>query len=296
MHMCTPIVIFAFNRPDSLVRLIESLKANVGYEHHDIFIFVDGPRNDEDQTKVDKVLEIAHRLTTNVTASPVNKGLGPSIIDGVNLIINKYGKAIVLEDDLVLMPGFLTYVEKALDMYEADSRIFAICGYGLKIKRPKNYSPDVYLSNRASSWGWGTWADRWNSVDWNVSDWNQLKSSTDLQKAFNRGGSDMFGMLKNFMEGKNRSWAIRFCYSQHKQGKYSIHPFRSFVSNEGYGTNATNCKQKFSRFQVDLDTSTASSISLTDHLDFNPTIAKRLYRYHSLPMRIYSLIRKILNV
>lgn len=294
--MTTPIVIFAFNRPDSLSRMIESLQTNSGWENHEIFVFVDGPRNEEEKQRVDKVVEIAKGLTKNVVASTENKGLGPSIINGVTEVINKCGKAIVLEDDLVLMPGFLSYMDDALDKYESDSRIFAICGYGLKIERPKNYKSDVYLGIRASSWGWGTWADRWNSVDWNVSDWEQLKSTPKLQKAFNRGGSDMYGMLKDYVEGRNRSWAIRFCYSQHKQGKYSVHPFDSLVSHEGYGQDATNCRQKYSRFKNNLNSSSSSNLILPNNLEYNKMIGKRVALYHSLPIRIYSRIRKMFNI
>lgn len=294
--MKAPIVIFAFNRPDSLSRMIESLKTNTGWENHEIFVFVDGPRNEEEKKKVDEVVDIAKGLTKNVVTSSENKGLGPSIISGVTEVINKYGNAIVLEDDLVLMPGFLSYMDDALDKYESDSRIFAVCGYGLKIKRPKGYNSDVYLGIRASSWGWGTWSDRWNSVDWNVSDWEQLKSSPKLQKAFNRGGSDMYGMLKDYVEGRNRSWAIRFCYSQHKQGKYSVHPFDSLVSNEGYGQDATNCRQKYSRFKINLNTTSSPNLILPEKLEYNHQIQKRIARYHSLPIRIYSRVRKILNI
>jgi len=293
--MIAPIVIFAFNRPEALRRMIVSLKNNPGFERHDIFVFVDGPRNESDRPKVEKVAEIARELTDNVTIGQKNKGLGLSIIEGVGKIINRYGKAIVLEDDLILMPGFLAYIDEALEQYASDSRIFSVCGYGLKINRPSNCSADVYLCNRSSSWGWATWVDRWNSVDWNVGDWNQLKLSRKRKKAFNRGGSDMFSMLKGYMEGRNKSWAIRFCYSQHKQGKFSVHPFRSLVANEGYGLDATNCRQKFSRFKIEPSHDMARLV-MPGHLEPDEAIIKQSVRYHSLPIRIYSKIRGILNV
>ena len=250
--MKTPIVIFGFNRPDALSRLADSLKSNVGFEEHPIYIFIDGPRDENDTRKTSEVVRLAKKLTPNVTASNINKGLGCSIIEGVTDVMTRYGKAIVLEDDLILMPGFLRYMEDALALYADDRRVFSICGYGLKINRPCGYDSDVYLCNRSSSWGWATWADRWQSVDWSVSDWEELKNSTKLQRSFNRGGSDMYAMLRDYMDGRNKSWAIRFCYSQFRQGKYSIHPFRSLVANEGFGTDATNCRQKYSRFKIDL--------------------------------------------
>ena len=289
-----PIVIFAFNRPMALTRMIESLKKNDLFNDSDIFVYVDGARNPQEQKKVNQVIDIAKSLTTNVFASNENKGLGPSVIHGISEIINRYGKIIVLEDDLILMPGFLTYMNQALNRYESDERIFSVCGYGLRINRPKEYKGDVYLNNRSSSWGWGTWKDRWNSVDWDVKDWDQLTRNHTMQRAFNKGGSDMYGMLKDYMEGRNKSWAIRFCYSQFKNKMYSVHPFHSLVDNEGFGLEATNCKQHYSRFKIILNKSN-TVLDLPDYLILNPKILKENAFYHSLLLRTYSFIRNFKN-
>jgi hypothetical protein len=295
MKNLAPIVIFAFNRPKALKALIESLKQNPLYGESERFVFIDGPRNEADRKLIEEVKEIAHSVTENVMASEENKGLANSIISGVTQIVNRYGKVIVLEDDLRLMPGFLKYMNEALDTYENQEKIFSICGYGLKIKRPKDYVEDVYMGIRSSSWGWGTWKDRWQSVDWEVKDWEELSMNRRTQRAFNRGGSDMFGMLRGYMTGRNNSWAIRFCYSQFKQGRYSVHPFLSFVDNEGFGEGATNCNQKYSRFKVELNNQENPVLNMPSELSLNKNIIRANYRYHSLMMRIYSKFRKILN-
>lgn len=293
--MKTPIIIFGFNRPDAFSRLVASLKSNPGFEEHPIYVFIDGPRDGQEKAKVEEVSAIANELTKNVTVSEENKGLGNSIINGVSKVIAEYGKAIVLEDDLVLMPGFLRYMEDALALYADDKRVFSICGYGLKVKRPANYAGDVYLCNRSSSWGWATWADRWQSVDWSVADWTDFASSRQSRKEFNRGGSDMSDMLRDYMEGRNKSWAIRFCYSQFRQGKYSVHPFSSLVANEGFGADATNCRQKYSRFKIELDQS-AGKLDLPTDIMPDEKLIRSSARYHSLKLRIYSRLRRIFNV
>ncbi len=292
--MKTPIVIFGFNRPLSMGRLIDSIKTNPTYNDREIFVYIDGHRTDEEKIKVDQVEKLGRTLTPNVIRAKTNKGLARSVIDGISEVISKFGRVIVLEDDLVLMPGCLNYMDEALDIYESDQRIFSICAYGLKIKRPKNYTSDVYLNVRSSSWGWATWKDRWQSVDWDVSDWSELKSSHHKQRAFNRGGSDMYGMLRDYMEGRNNSWAIRFCYAQHRQGRYSVHPFKSLVTNEGFGIDATNCRQKYSRFKIELNEG-CSQLLIPDHLEPNESIFRANAHYHSLPLRIYSWIRRKLN-
>lgn len=293
--MLAPIIIFAFNRPEALKRLKKSLVSNYLYKESEKFVFIDGPRNESDQNKINAVVEIAKTITSNVTVSTVNKGLGTSIITGVSSVLQKYEKAIILEDDLICTPNFLSYMNQALNVYEKDDRIISVCGYGLKIKRPKNYVGDVYLSGRSSSWGWATWKDRWEQIDWDIKDWKEFSSDSLKIKAFNRNGSDMFSMLKDYMEGKNKSWAIRFCYNQFKLGKYSVCPFLSKVNNEGFGEEATNCKQQYSRFKVHIDQSGSTDFLFDPQISPNKQIKKECYHYHSIKMRIYSKIRNTLR-
>lgn len=292
--MLAPIAIFAFNRPTELANMLESLKQNPLFEESEKYVFIDGPRNEKDASLIKEVAQIAHTATDNVKLSPQNKGLGSSIIAGVSEVLNEHDSVIVLEDDLRLMPGFLAYMNNALEHFKVDERILAICGYSLKIKTPKDYDSTAYLGDRASSWGWGTWRDRWEKVDWGVSDWTEFSNNKKATARFNQCGSDMFGMLRDYMEGRNRSWAIRFCYHQFKNGLYSVHPVKSLVDNEGFGEAATNCRQKYNRFKIELTDSI--NLKAEDALEPNKTILRQLHRYHSIPIRIYSRIRKLLNV
>ena len=120
--------------------MFDSLKSNPLYEQSPKFVYIDGPRNNNDIRLIDEVIKIAIKETDNVIISPINKGLGKSIIDGVSEILNRYVKAIIIEDDLKLMPGFLGYMNECLDLFESDKRIISVCGYSLKIKPPKDLS------------------------------------------------------------------------------------------------------------------------------------------------------------
>ena len=241
--MSAPIAIFAFNRPKELANMLESLKQNPLFEESEKYVFIDGPRNEKDASLIKEVAQIAYTATDNVKLSPQNKGLGSSIIAGVSEVLNEHDAVIVLEDDLRLMPGFLTYM---------------------------------------------------NNVDREVSDWAEFSNNKKAIARLNQCGSDMFGMLRDYMEGRNRSWAIRFCYHQFKHGLYSVHPVKSLVDNEGFGEAATNCRQKYNRFKIELTDSI--NLKAEDALEPNKTILRQLHRYHSIPIRIYSRIRKLLNV
>lgn len=286
-----PIVVFAFNRLDSLQSTINSLLCNEEASLSDLFVFVDGPRTkvDGESKKVDQVKEyvksIAGFKSLTYSFSEVNKGLGPSIIAGVTEIINKYGCAIVLEDDLMFSPNFLSYMNQGLEKYKEENKVFSICGYSNLVKCPKDYHSDFYFCTRSSSWGWATWADRWNSVDW------VLEPFASYQKhasSFNKwGGSDCWKMLNEWHEGGNKSWAIRFCFAQYLQDKVSLFPLKSLVQNDGFDGAGTNCK-KWSRFKCEFDTSDKKEFVWPSSVILNSQLYDEAMRYHGVMIRIWS--------
>lgn len=288
-----PIVIFAFNRPNALRNTIQSLLKNEEAKESDLYIFVDGARLNKkgDQEKVNAVQDYVKGIkgfkNFHYTFSDKNKGLGNSIIEGVTQVINQYGKAIILEDDLVFSTNFLSYMNQGLNQYEKEIKVFSICGYSNKIKVPKEYKYDTYFCTRSSSWGWGTWANRWNSIDWELKNWEQYSSQ---RKAFNKwGGSDCFKMLNDWKNGKNQSWAIRFCFAEFLQNKISLFPIISKIKNNGFNGEGTNCK-KWSRFRYEFDNEGKKIFSFPTTLDINRHLFQSAMSYHSIMIRIWSKI------
>ena len=294
--MLPPIVIFCYNRPEKFRNLVASIRNLKGLYDREIFVFIDGKKKIDDEKKIEEVFDIAKTLTSNISLSESNKGLAQSVISGVSEVFKTFDSAIILEDDLILHPDFLIFMDAALERFKNDKRILSVCGFGLKVEKPKDYSQEIYLARRSSSWGWATWADRWNEIDWDLKDYDKFISSSTLKRKFNLGGSDMASMLKGFKEGKNNSWAIRFCYHQFKNNLYSVHPFKSLVRNEGFGEEASNCRQTYNRFKTDYLEEGENFGSITDEeLIFNNKIDANLRKYHSIKSRIYSKLRSYLS-
>lgn len=295
--MVSPVILFAFNRLEAVRRTVESLLQNTEAADSELFVFVDGPRDHvpTDRDKVGAVQEYVKTIQgfklVVYTFAEKNKGLGASVIAGVSQVIKQYGRAIVVEDDLYCGKNFLAYMNQGLERYAENKEVFSVCGYTNRVKRPEGYSYDAYACVRSSSWGWGTWSDRWESVDWLLEDWAACEAHA---KDFNRwGGSDCYGMLRDWHEGKNQSWAIRFCYSQFVQGKVAIFPMVSKVANEGFDGQGTNCKG-WSRFKYDFDTSEKKDIRWPKEVALNRTLLHSALSYHSISRRIYSRIMNII--
>lgn len=222
-----------------------------------------------------------------------NKGLAKSVITGVSQVIEKYGKVIVMEDDLISTEDFLQYMNDALNYYEKNQKIWSISGFNIPIKMPKDYKSDVYLSYRGCSWGWATWKDRWDKVDWDVTDYDEFKKNKRLRKKLNRGGRDMANMLDLQMEGKIDSWAIRWCYSQSKQDMFTVYPVKSRIRNIGLDGSGTHSGVT-SHYDVVLRQETQKC--KFDNPGLNKEILNRFQNHYISPLDYYLInFKKIIK-
>jgi hypothetical protein len=299
------IIIFTYRRVPH--KLIDSLLKNKLSKYSDLIIYSDGAKKDLEKNDILEVREYLKTITgfksIKIIESSKNKGLANSIIDGVSEVIDKYEKVIVLEDDLIVSEDFLEYMNHALSFYKDDEKIWSISGYGPKLPCLKNYEEDLYLSVRASSWGWATWKDRWRKVDWSVKDFNNLKNDIKLKKEFNLGGNDMYKMLELQILGKIDSWAIRWCYSQFKLNMYTVYPKKSKIINDGFednkGTHNSGVNEKY---QVKISNQSV----VFKKLDIDFDIIECFQDFHNLSLKTkigyflkkyggYKFIKKLQN-
>ena len=215
-------------------------------------------------------------------------------IEGVNDILKTHETVIVLEDDLVSSPNFLSYMNQALKFYKNEAKVFSITGYSRPIHNVESEA-DVYFTSRSSSWGWAIWKDRWVNIDWEVKDYSAFKNSSFLRRNFNKMGSDMSQMLDRQMQGKINSWAIRWCYHQFKYDLYSVHPFVSKIDNIGFNSpDASNTKEKYSRYKTNLDNGEKNEFRFSKNSHLEKKIIQQFTSPYSLKNRIkYKIINLI---
>ena len=293
-----PIILFAFNRLHSLEKCVESLLDNDEANMSDLYVYVDGARSfmDGEEAIVVSIQEYVKTIkgfhSLHYTFSDIHKGLAPSVINGVSEVINQFGKAIIVEDDLIVSSNFLSFMNKGLEFYECEKMAFSICGYTNKVISPVGYNYNTYFCTRSSSWGWGTWKDRWNSVDWELVDWDAHKANA---KEFNKwGGSDCWKILNDWYHGRNSSWAIRFCYAQFLQNRLSLFPLISKVCNNGFDGKGTHAK-KWSRFKSVFDIGEDKDFRFPVDISINKYLFKQVLSYNSVPIRFLSWMMYMLH-
>ena len=128
---------------------------------------------------------------------------------------------------------------------------------------------------------------RWNSVDWELENFDKYHI---LKKEFNRwGGSDCWKMLNDWKCGRNKSWAIRFCFAQFLQKKVSLFPVTSKVQNDGFDGKGTNCK-RWSRFHCIFDNSAKKEFTYPENVSIHPSLFRSAIGYNSICKRIISRV------
>lgn len=242
-----PIALFVYKRPLHTLRTLEALMANYGAEKSHLYIFSDGSKKDADAETLKNILEVRSVIrqkqwcrSVTFIESDSNKGLSGSIISGTTELVEEFGKVIVVEDDLVTSPYFLSYMNDALDRYAESEKVMQISGYQfpILITRPC----DALFLPLTTSWGWAVWRRSWKYFDPEAKGYEKLVSDAAGKERFNLDGAyDYAQMLAMQMMGKVDSWAIRWYLSVFLHDGLVLYPRTTLVSNIGFDNSGENC-------------------------------------------------------
>jgi len=238
-----PIVLFVYNRLWHTQQTIEALQKNVLAKQSELYIYSDGANTEKIQKSVNEVRQYIDKIdgfkSVTIIKRIKNFGLAESIIDGVTTIVNQYGRIIVLEDDMVVSPYFLEYMNEALDQFVDDNRVISVHGYVYPVDIKL---PEAFFLPGADCWGWATWRRGWEIFNPNGQYLLDELVRRHLIQEFDYNGAYPFSnMLKAQVKGANDSWAIRWHASAFLAGKLTLYPGRSLVHNTGNDGSGTHC-------------------------------------------------------
>ena len=256
MNNLAPIILFTYCRPDHTKQTVEALAANEFASESDLFIYSDAPKNAKAEEGVrknrDYIKTIKGFKTITIIERETNWGLARSLIDGITTVIKKYGKAIIVEDDIITSPYFLKYMNEGLEKYKETKQVGEILGYLINTDVPM---PESFFSSIWGCWGWATWKDRWDDFNPDADDlYAQITSNRKLVKKFDIDYHfDLTRMLRDQKNGKIDSWAIRWAASNFLLNKFCLYPGFSLVRQIGMdGADGATHSSKTSLFDTEL--------------------------------------------
>lgn len=250
-----PIALFVYNRPDHVFRTISALQGNPLARKSPLYVFSDGPNDSQDIAGVADVRRFVKSVTgfdkVLIRHRPKNLGLARSIIAGVTELSAAYGRVIVLEDDLVVAPGFLAFMNQALNRYENEPRVMQISGYMFPVGQPERLG-ETFFSRVPTSWGWATWARSWERLNLDSATMLEGLQFPDRREAFNLNGAyPYFEHLIQQAEGKLDVWGVRWYASMFIAGGLCLYPGQSLVQNIGMDGTGVH-RHRLSHFDVGL--------------------------------------------
>jgi hypothetical protein len=297
-----PVVLFAFNRPEHTAQMLDALSKNELAKESDLIVYLDGPRNPDDSELIERVYQVIAGIkgfrSIVINRKTANAGLASNIVEGVSDVISRYGRVIVLEDDIVTSPKFLKYMNDALEYYASDKRVWHISGFSeiIGINRPDS----SFLWRVMHCWGWATWMDRWTNFEKNPQELID-EFTPEMIERFNLDGCQNFWaqVLQN-ASGEINTWAIFWYATIFKSNGLCLSPFNSYVLNIGLDGSGFNCG---------LDYMRNTMASLNEFGDFNPPLMqsedvvavqmiKKYYKAHtsSFALRVHRALKRRFNL
>lgn len=286
--MTAPIALFVYDRVWHARRTVEALLNNELSSATDLVVFSDAARTPQRQAAVDDVRAylgtIGSFRSITIHHRPSNFGLAKSIIDGIGQVLNDHERVIVLEDDMVTSPHFLTYMNQALDKFASDGRVASIHGYVYPVRQQL---PEAFFLPGADCWGWATWRRGWahfNPDGRSLLD--QLKRRKLLSEFDFAGTYPYSRMLEDQIKGRNDSWAIRWYASTFLAEKLTLYPGRSLVHNIGNDSSGTHCDKTESHAVELSDTPiNLSDVTVTPSVQGRQAFERFFRRTHGSRLR-----------
>lgn len=272
-----PVVIFAFRRPNHLAAVINGLRANPEALDTPLIIYCDGARSDSHVTDVRLVRELAYETSgfafVRVIERERNLGLSRSITEGVTEVCKEFGRAIVLEDDVVPTPHFLSYVNSALVRYVDDDRVFSVGCYSLDAGTDL---PETFFLTVPDCWGWAVWERSWKSFN---PDARKLLDEINRRKLARRfdfeGAYPYTRMLADRVAGMNDSWAICWYATALLVNGLVLYPRRAVTANIGLDGTGTHV-QGTQGWPSSIETDRPISVQEIPHEESKP--ARQVWR------------------
>tara|TARA_B100001741_G_scaffold163105_1_gene134821 strand:- start:3025 stop:3975 length:951 start_codon:yes stop_codon:yes gene_type:complete len=242
----SPITIFGYDRPNHLNNLLESLTKNSESKDSIVYFYIDGLNKNTDKSNYDKTIEVANKNwefgEKKIIVRDKNLGCRDNIISGITEVLDRHKKIIVIEDDLVVSPYFLDYMNNSLSTYEKNKNIWHINGWS----HPKSFfgKSGTAVSYIMSPWGWGTWGDRWKIfMNGNYHNKNLISDmSKSKVKKFNISNLyDFENIIVKHQQNEGSIWDAYWYQGMFLNNGLSIFPTRSHIQNFGFDGTGLHC-------------------------------------------------------
>lgn len=244
-----PVLVIAFNRPDHLARVLESLReVRVGR----LFVSIDGPRMDRpaDRTAVlecrDLVRDIDWTSDVHTQFHAVNLGCGAGVSSAITWFFTQVERGIILEDDIIVDPTFFPFCHELLERYQSDTQVFAVSGCNFVPPEFQTRPQNAYrFSQIPHIWGWATWRRSWTQHRLDIAGWSGTLPPKRLWQASGRSvpGALYWASTFELLARKQvDTWDGQLVFASMVSQQLTATSNVNLVSNIGFNSLATHTR------------------------------------------------------
>jgi hypothetical protein len=282
-----PIAFFVFNRPDHTLKTLKALDANRDCYKKDLYIFCDAPRNTDEVKSTQKVKEIVESFSGFENIHRIyqskNKGLYKSITGGISQVLENHETVIHLEDDIEVLPEFLTFMNEALVYYKDNPNVCSVSGDSLhKVSLPENYTEDGYFFYRSSSWGMGTWKKYWEEVPWKTLEGDKFLTRKNFFK-IRKSGDDLLRFWSMHKKKQIQSWATLWSIYHTLQDNLTLYASKPLLRNIGMDGSGTHCT-KNQDYDHLLMMEKKRDYQFPKQIEISPSLKKQMENFEKYPL------------
>lgn len=273
-------LLFTYKRSYHTQQVVSALQQNTVYPQK-LFIFQDGLKDDADIHEWDSVNKLIHDIDwcpREIIVSKSNRGLADAVVAGVNYAFRECDAVIVLEDDCVPHSNFMAFMTASLQKYQHENKVYTVSGYAYPVNIESN-GTDAYFTRRITSWGWGTWKDRWLYYDNDYRILGRIKNNTKLAEELHIWGADLESYILGNIYGRCNSWAVFWALTVIERGGYCLSRYKSLVKNIGFDGSGVNCAKR--EFAQDLQEENRLEVNLPEEVEIPESYKLQFADYFS---------------
>ena len=281
--MYAPVLISVYTRLKHFKNCVESLQANELAPETDLFVVSDAAKYIHHQDSVNKVREFSQTIqgfkSVTLFAWDENLGSAESVRRARLAIYEKFETQIFMEDDNVVSPLFLTYMNDALNRYRNDEKVFGVCGYNFSDFIPDGYPFDTYFMDKISAVGWAGWRAKYMRFlkDYSLPDFNG--------KAFRRYEKHAPIPANNLkrMAKQGVIWGdTKVSHYLYLEKMVCLFPCKSLVLNTGWDGSGEHCNKNDAWMNMPINTTMPVKL-FPEMTEIDPAWAKQIKQFFSYP-------------
>ena len=293
--MNVPILFIVFNRPDTTLKVFEIIKQIKPVK---LYVSADGSRTEVpgEYEKSQLVRQIVSNidwpceLKTQFHQHNLGCGLGPR--SAFEWFFKHEENGIILEDDCLPDLSFFSFCEELLIKYESNKKILNISGCNLGYEH-NGQNESYFFSRYMNMWGWATWRDRMESIDFEMHDWKtshfrKIKAIKLLKHQWFEWDLPYYKKWYYYwnktVNANPTWWDFQFIYSQLKSKRYSIFPAKNLIKNLGFdqqGTHTLNDQNPLADLKIlELDFPLKHPVKIKPNALFEKNYIKKIWFWH----------------